>query len=221
MNRWTSRSLSLSYVLNHRFLLPSAHLCISLALVPSLLSVLGLKAVLAPPGPAAALRAGVKDHARVINESLRKMTLSYCCLCFCIMDEGRNEEWVREGKKRESCALFWFCGGWTWCHSSTHCCLAVFFSTSVFLMFSVSIWYIHPFDLLDHTVFVETKGSFTLNVLFHCLAFLLFFYIKMIDMFDCCGCVPFQIHCLQLHSFLYKSILCCTAAPATFIVLFI
>lgn len=77
---------------------------------PSLLPVLALKAVLAPPGPAAALRGGVKDHARVINESLRKITLSYCCLCFCIMDEGRNEERVKGGKKRELCnflALWW------------------------------------------------------------------------------------------------------------------
>ncbi len=105
---WTHepQGVCLFHVLNHRFLLPCTHLSISLALVPSLLLVLALKAVLASPGPAAAQRGGIKDHARVINESLRKMTPSYCCLCFCIMDEGSNEEWAREeAKKRELCTF--------------------------------------------------------------------------------------------------------------------
>ncbi len=100
---WTHepQGVCLFHVLNHRFLLPCTHLSMSLALVPSLLSVLALKAVLASPGPAAAQRGSIKDHARVINESLRKMTPSYCCLCFCIMDEGSNEEWAREEAKKK------------------------------------------------------------------------------------------------------------------------
>lgn len=64
-----------------------------------------MKAVLAQRSPAATLQGSVKDHAGVINESLRKIILSYCCLCFCIMDDGRNEEWVK-GVKSELCTFF-------------------------------------------------------------------------------------------------------------------
>ncbi len=206
---WTHepQGVCLFHVLNHRFLLPCTHLSISLALVPSLLSVLALKAVLASPEPAAAQRGSIKDHARVINESLRKMTPSYCCLCFCIMDEGSNEEWAREEAKKKRTRHFFGSVVDEPDVTHPHCRLA-FFSTSVFLMFSVStlpnfsIRYIHPFDLLElayvwstwssQTLFVETKGSFTLNVLLHSTVLLFhYFSTKMIDMFDCCGRVLF------------------------------
>ncbi len=127
----------------------------------------------------------------------------------------KNKGKKKKKEKRELCTflVLW----WMNLMPLIHTLLSCFFSTSVFLMFSVStqpifsIRCIHPFDLLElvsvfnmkftNTVFVETKGSFTLNVLLHS-AVLLFHYFstKMIDMFDCCGRVLFQLHRLQLHS---------------------
>lgn len=146
------------------------------------------------------------------------------------MSKGRSK---KKKKKKELCTflILWWMNLMPLIHTLPSC----FFSTSVFLMFSVStlpnfsIRYIHPFDLLElahvwstwssQTLFVETKGSFTLNVLLHSTALLFHNFFNKNDWYVWLlwTCPVLMTLFTTALLFLYTSILHCTAA--TFIAL--